>query len=100
MKSIKKTILFCRVTQGKTVHQYPVATFGGPASAKSYATMLHLAYTSQNADMLRSLDPGFPIDEGGKLPERPAWSLTEVPYEPVAELGSIVEEPPVPAPAT
>lgn len=97
MKSTSKTILFCRVTDGKQVRQYPVATFNGTASAKSYATLLHLAYTSQNADMLRSLDPQFPIGDEGRLPAKPAWSLTEVPYEPVAELGSIVDEPQVPA---
>lgn len=99
MKSNNKTILFCRTTQGKQVHQYPVAAFNGPASAKSYATLLHLAYTTGNADMLRSLDAGFPITEEGKLAESPKWSLSEVPYEPTAELGSVTEEPAV-APAT
>lgn len=100
MRSSSKAILFTRVTVGKRVEQYPVAVFSDKPAATHYATLLHMAHRAGDADAAKKLDPQTPLTDEGKLHSDTKWSVTEVPYQPTADLGAIESvEPPVPATA-
>lgn len=99
MRSTAKAILFSRVTVGKQVKQYPVAVFSDKAGASHYATILHMAHRANDPDAAKKLDPQTPLTDDGKLHTDTRWSVTEVPYQPVADLGA-VDTPETPAPAT
>ena len=52
-----KTVLFARATEGKAIHQWPVAVFNTEQNARSYAAFLKLAQTSGNPELQLALDP-------------------------------------------
>lgn len=81
-----KTILFARATEGKTVHQWPVAVFNTPVSARSFAAFLKLAQTSGNAELQLALDPAHRKSEDGAPLPGVKWSAVTVPYAPTPEL--------------
>lgn len=80
--STKKVILFARATEGKVVHQWPVAVFNQPSGAKSYASMLRIAYKSGSHEAIAVLDPSHRKDGDGKALTEIKWSTLEVPYQP------------------
>lgn len=87
-----KTILFSRTTVGKAVHLHPIAVFNLASDAKAYATFLKLAHRAKDVEAAKSLDPATVVDEEGKLAGETKWSLTEVPYCPVANFGDDDDE--------
>lgn len=78
-----KTILFANATHNKARHLWPVAVFNEPASAKSYATFLRLAYRSGDVGAIAALDPAAHKDDEGVPLKDVKWSMVTVPYAPM-----------------
>lgn len=85
--STKKVILFARAVDGKVTHQWPVAVFNNTAGAKSYASMLRIAYKSESPEAIAVLDPSHKKDSDGKALAEIKWSMLEVPYAPQPTFG-------------
>jgi hypothetical protein len=88
MKATSRSILFCRVLVGKQMHLYPVAVFADAAKAKAHAAFLHMAHKSADVETAKKLDPAARVTEDGKLHPGAKFSVTTVPYEPSADIGS------------
>lgn len=94
--SKEKTILFCVAKDGSKVRQWPVAVFNDGKSAKAYATILRLAYRSNDIPAVQSLDTSVVLTEAGALLKDVKWSLKTLPYAPTPDLdddSADVEEP-------
>src|SRR5215472_1729017 len=80
--STEKSILFARAMDGKAVHQWPVAVFNQPEQAKSYASLLRIAYRAGDHDAVALLDPAHHKNEAGAPLAEIKWSIVKVPYAP------------------
>lgn len=85
--STQKSILFSRATEGKAVHLWPVAVFNQPSQAKTYASMLKVAYKSGNHEAVAALDPNHRKGEDGTPLSDIKWSVVTVPYSPEPSFG-------------
>lgn len=85
--STEKTILFARAVDGKVTHQWPVAVFNQPSGARSYVSMLKVAYAADSLEAIKALDPAHKQDAEGKHLTGVKYSLVTVPYQPSPAFG-------------
>ena len=78
----KAAVLFARATHDKVSHLWPVAVFSDSADAKSYATLLRIAYRAGDAEAIALLDPSHRKDGDSKPLLDVKWSVATVPYAP------------------
>lgn len=98
MKANTKTILFSKVLINKSLHQWPIAVFATPVSAKTYAAYIKMAHSAGNVELVKSLDPKTRLTDEGALVPGVKFSVVTITYEPspTATLGAddISEESP------
>jgi hypothetical protein len=77
-----KTILFGKVTEGKTVRQWPIAVFVNRPAAAAFAKDMKLLAKMGDVESLRASDPHHPISEDGKVTHEVTYSAAEISYNP------------------
>lgn len=82
-RSTDKTVLFCLGKDGSKATQWPVAVFNKPDEARSYATILRLAYRSGDLAAVKSLDPQARYKADGTLLADVKFSTLTLPYAPM-----------------
>lgn len=75
-------VLFCGVTDGKTVHKWPVAAFTDKDSARLHASLINMAYKQEDRESIKALDPNAAHTPDTLAGVRPKFQIQEVPYNP------------------
>jgi hypothetical protein len=88
MRKTNTIVLFALVKKGNATMQWPIAAFTKIDAAKAHTGLIKLAHSSGNVDMIKALDPKFPVSEDGKLGPLPKFSVVTLPHNPVLGVDS------------
>lgn len=86
--STAKVILFARLMFDKKAYQWPIAVFNKHDDAKSFATVLGVAYKNGDVAGVKAMDANAKVADDGTLVPGLRFSIAEVPYAPSPSLSA------------